>query len=50
MGGAVWIRYLVLRLFRSLRPDFIETARVLFTASRMLDPLFRSLRPDFIET
>ena len=36
-------------LFRSLRPDFIETG---FGAGRENQPesLFRSLRPDFIET
>ena len=36
-------------LFRSFRPDFIETMRAL----ERLDPatkLFRSFRPDFIET
>ena len=42
-----WIR--TKRLFRSLRPDFIETTpgrRLGCRAAR----LFRSLRPDFIET
>ena len=37
-------------LFRSPRPDFIETWRVRRRRARIAWSLFRSLRPDFIET
>ena len=37
-------------LFRSLRPDFIETRPSEVKKPALLLALFRSLRPDFIET
>ena len=37
-------------LFRSLRPDFIETVEALMRDAFPRAKLFRSLRPDFIET
>ena len=37
-------------LFRSLRPDFIETQKSYWTLTLLVLKLFRSLRPDFIET
>ena len=37
-------------LFRSLRPDFIETSSTLSWTVATISALFRSPRPDFIET
>ena len=37
-------------MFRSSRPDYIETAIVHDNGSFRIDVLFRSSRPDYIET